>query len=88
MREAAQNALAALASKVHRQLAPHLKDLMGCWLTSQCDTYAPVASAAKKAFTMAFSPDKQKQVLIHCKTNILNVSETILLILYFIVAAY
>ena len=70
-----QSAFNQLVLRVRRNLAPHLKSLMGCWLASQCDVYAPAASAAKAAFQNAFSPVKQTEALVYCKDDILLVSE-------------
>ena len=43
---------------------------MGVWMCSQCDAYLPVATAAQKAFTSAFSENKQAEVLGFCKKEI------------------
>lgn len=50
VREAAQVAQGAVASKVKRNLAPHLKQLAPVWLIAQYDTYAPAASMATQSF--------------------------------------
>lgn len=60
--------------KVRRSLAPFLKSLIGHWILSQCDTYTPAASAARRAFQAAFSAAKQPEALSFCKDEILNVS--------------
>ena len=62
-----------MASRVGRNLAPHLKSFMGVWLCCQCDTYSPVASAAQKAFGVAFAENKQAEVLGFCKKEIVEV---------------
>ena len=74
MREAAQEAQRLLCSKVTRDLAPHLRALMGAWMLAQCDPYAPAASAARAAFQAAFSPPKQVDAVAYCKEQIFNVS--------------
>ncbi|XP_060090344.1 E3 ubiquitin-protein ligase listerin isoform X2 [Heteronotia binoei] len=79
VREATQQAFEQLILKVKKNLAPHLKSLMGYWLIAQCDTYSPAASAAKVAFEKAFPPSKQPEALIFCKSEILNVVEDHLL---------
>nr|XP_006825327.1 PREDICTED: E3 ubiquitin-protein ligase listerin-like [Saccoglossus kowalevskii] len=71
VREALQQAHEQLALKVRRSLAPHLKSIMGPWLLSQCDTYAPAASAAKSAFNSAFPLSKQSEAILFCKEDIL-----------------
>nr|XP_056714125.1 E3 ubiquitin-protein ligase listerin [Euleptes europaea] len=73
VREATQQAFEQLILKVKKNLAPHLKSLMGHWLIAQCDTYSPAASAAKVAFEKAFPPSKQPEALVYCKDEILNV---------------
>ncbi|KAK3098056.1 hypothetical protein FSP39_015648 [Pinctada imbricata] len=70
VREAAQQALNALAIRMKKNLAPHLKSIMGCWLLSQCDTYPTVASAAQQAFQTAFPPAKQINAISFCKSEI------------------
>ncbi|XP_015278471.1 PREDICTED: E3 ubiquitin-protein ligase listerin [Gekko japonicus] len=79
VREATQQAFEQLILKVKKNLAPHLKSLMGYWLIAQCDTYSPAASAAKVAFEKAFPPSKQPEALIFCKGEILNVLQDHLL---------
>ncbi|KAL8190612.1 UNVERIFIED_CONTAM: listerin E3 ubiquitin protein ligase 1 [Gekko kuhli] len=79
VREATQQAFEQLILKVKKNLAPHLKSLMGYWLIAQCDTYSPAASAAKVAFEKAFPPSKQSEALIFCKDEILNVLQDHLL---------
>lgn len=73
MREAANEAFEQLVLRVRRNLAPHLKYVMGPWLVAQCDVYAPAASAAKSAFNSAFSPEKQSDAVRFCKLEILAV---------------
>ncbi|XP_049597872.1 E3 ubiquitin-protein ligase listerin [Syngnathus scovelli] len=79
IREATQLALEQLVLKVRRSLAPFLKSLMGHWILSQCDTYTPAASAARRAFQAAFSATKQPEALSFCKDEILNVLQDVLL---------
>ncbi|KAJ7997588.1 hypothetical protein DPEC_G00230570 [Dallia pectoralis] len=79
VREATQQAFEQLVLKVRRSLAPYLKSLMGHWLLSQCDTYAPAASAACQAFSAAFPPSKQAEALGFCKDEVLTVLQDNLL---------
>ncbi|KAM9320364.1 E3 ubiquitin-protein ligase listerin [Gastrophryne carolinensis] len=73
VREATQQSFEQLILKVKKNLAPHLKSLMGYWLIAQCDTYSPAASAARSAFQAAFPHHKQPEALAFCKDEILNV---------------
>ena len=73
VREATQHAMNQMALRVGRNFAPHLKSVMGVWICSQCDPYLPVATAAQKAFSVAFSESKQLEVLGFCKTEVLEV---------------
>ncbi|XP_069492472.1 E3 ubiquitin-protein ligase listerin [Ambystoma mexicanum] len=79
VREATQQAFEQLILKVKKELAPHLKNLMGYWLIAQCDTYSPAASAAKVAFEAAFPPNKQPEALSFCKEEIIAVLQDNLL---------
>uniref|UniRef100_A0A6Q2YLB8 E3 ubiquitin-protein ligase listerin n=1 Tax=Esox lucius TaxID=8010 RepID=A0A6Q2YLB8_ESOLU len=79
VREATQQAFEQLVLKVRRSLAPYLKSLMGHWLLSQCDTYAPASSAACQAFSAAFPPSKQAEALSFCKDEVLTVLQDNLL---------
>lgn len=79
VREATQQAFEQLILKVKKDLAPHLKNLMGYWLIAQCDTYMPAASAAKVAFEAAFPPNKQPEALAFCKEEILTMLQDNLL---------
>ncbi|PIK47997.1 putative E3 ubiquitin-protein ligase listerin [Apostichopus japonicus] len=61
VREATQHALQHLVVRSGRNLAPHLKLLLGSWLLGQCDGYPPCALAAKMAFKRAFPSDEKRQ---------------------------
>lgn len=74
MREATQQAFEQLVLRVRRNLAPHLKGLMGSWLVAQCDAYAPAASAATAAFQAAFPPTKQTEAVFFCRQEVISVS--------------
>lgn len=73
MREAAQLAMNQMASRVGKNLAPHLKSVIGVWICSQCDSYTPVATAAQKSFSLVFSESKQVEVLEFCKREVVEV---------------
>ncbi|XP_077539719.1 E3 ubiquitin-protein ligase listerin [Haemaphysalis longicornis] len=62
VREATHRVHELICQRVRRDLAPHTKGLIGAWLVSQSDPFAPAASAAKAAFEAAFSAEKQTQV--------------------------
>ncbi|EDV25006.1 uncharacterized protein TRIADDRAFT_25963 [Trichoplax adhaerens] len=66
VREATQQALLSIVKCVRRRLAPHLKSIIGCWLCSHHDSYAPAATAAKVAFDTAFPPLKRAEVMKFC----------------------
>ncbi|XP_041462561.1 E3 ubiquitin-protein ligase listerin-like [Lytechinus variegatus] len=73
VREATQQMFIKVVSRVKRNLAPHLKAIMGCWLMAQNDPYAPAGSGAKVAFRTAFtSPEKQGNAVVFCKTEVLQ----------------
>ena len=73
MREHAQIAFEQLITQCHRDIAPHLKSLMPHWLMAQNDTYALVASSAKKALYTAFNDDKHKEAMAFCRTEVMQV---------------
>ncbi|XP_067118343.1 E3 ubiquitin-protein ligase listerin [Centruroides vittatus] len=72
IREATHEAHSQLVKKVGRNLAPHLRSIMGVWLICQADPYSPAASAAKSAFNEAFPESKQGEALMYCKDEIFN----------------
>ena len=48
---------------------------MGCWLMSQNDPYAPAGSAARAAFSVAFTgKEKQGNAVTFCKAEVIQVS--------------
>ena len=73
MREASHKTFHSVINQVGRDLAPQLKALIGPWLVSQCDPYAPASSAASVAFKAAFPPAKQTSVIVFCKREIVAV---------------
>ncbi|ELT92500.1 hypothetical protein CAPTEDRAFT_134741 [Capitella teleta] len=72
VREACQQSHEHLCMKVHRDLAPHLRSLIGAWVLAQCDPYAPASSVAKAAFNAAFPPAKQPAAIAFCKQQIFS----------------
>ncbi len=76
VREACHQTFEQLVLRVRKNLAPHLKSLMGPWIVGQSDVYAPAASAAKSAFQAAFPPAKQSEAVIFCKEEVIHVCET------------
>ena len=74
VREAAQHALHQLCLRARRDLAPHLRALMGAWMLAYCDPYAPAASASRAAFQAAFPPTKQAEAVAFCKEQVFTVS--------------
>ncbi|KAJ3162603.1 listerin E3 ubiquitin protein ligase 1 [Geranomyces variabilis] len=60
-----------LVNKVRKQLAPHLKELIGSWLCATHDPYKEVSRLASTAFKTAF-PSKQADVMAFCQPEILQ----------------
>ena len=73
MREATQQAMEQLVLRVGRNLAPHLRYVIGPWLCAQFDTYPVVASSARKAFQAAFSEEKQSEAIVYCRKELIEV---------------
>ena len=63
-----------LVLRVHRNLAPHLKSVIGVWLCVQYDTYAPVATAAVRSFHAAFNEEKRAEVVMFCRKELVEVN--------------
>ena len=74
-----------LVLRVRRNLAPHLRSVIGSWLCCQFDTYAPVASAAQRAFSAAFSEEKQIEAIMFCKKDLVEVGSFLQLIIVVVV---
>ncbi|XP_076824232.1 E3 ubiquitin-protein ligase listerin-like [Clavelina lepadiformis] len=73
IRESIQNAVQKLSQYAGKDIAPYLKDIMGCWWISQSDSYSPAASAARRAFETAFpTTEKQLKAIIFCHKEILH----------------
>ena len=74
VREAAAVALHSLIKAVGKEIAPHLKSIMGCWWIAQNDSYSPAATASMKAFTAAFpTSEKQAKAVNFCQDQVLDV---------------
>jgi len=72
VRENTAKAQGFYASKLGRSLAPHLKDLMGAWYTSQCDTYTPASSAAVNSLKTCFPDKKLSDAVSFCHDDIMD----------------
>ncbi|KAJ4827656.1 hypothetical protein Tsubulata_040241 [Turnera subulata] len=71
VRRAANEAMANLVVAVGRDLAPHLKTLMGPWWFSQFDPVHEVSLAAKRSLQAAFpAQEKRLDALILCTAEI------------------
>ncbi|CAN8018047.1 unnamed protein product [Ixodes persulcatus] len=62
VREATHRVHEQICLRVKKGLAPFTKTLVGAWVTSLNDPFAPSASAARAAFEAAFPSEKQGQV--------------------------
>ncbi|TPX62997.1 hypothetical protein PhCBS80983_g00179 [Powellomyces hirtus] len=71
VREMTGNVHLALVNKVRKQLAPHLKELIGSWLCATHDPHKEVARLAQTSFQIAF-PSKRIDVLAFCQSDILR----------------
>ena len=73
VRESCQIAFRSIIKSVGKNIAPHLKGIMGWWWIAQSDSHAPVMSAATDAFAAAFPTlEKQKKALIFCHQEIVQ----------------
>ena len=45
-----------------KHLGPHIKTIIGCWVSGMCDPNVQSSISAKTAFSMSFSPDKHRDV--------------------------
>ena len=74
VREATQLTFQQLVEQVKRNLAPHLRTLMGPWLLAQCDTYPAARMNARAAFNTAFPAHKQSEAIGYCSVQVMQVS--------------
>lgn len=72
VREATQQAHAALTSQAGKNIAPYLKQIAPAWIISQYDTYAPAASVAAQCFQKSFPAHKQQDVFNFCQHELLD----------------
>lgn len=72
VREGVHKAHSKLTSKVGRNLAPCLKEIMGAWFTSQCDNYAPAASLASNSLRVCFPGEKLLDAILFCHNDIMQ----------------
>ncbi|KAK6234537.1 hypothetical protein SCA6_009874 [Theobroma cacao] len=71
VRRATHETTTILVTSVGRDLAPHLKSLMGPWWFSQFDPSSEVSQAAKRSLQAAFpAQEKRLDALILCTTEI------------------
>ncbi|XP_027331618.1 E3 ubiquitin-protein ligase listerin [Abrus precatorius] len=71
VRRATHDTMTALVTSVGRDLAPHLKALMGPWWFAQFDPVSEVSQAAKRSLQAAFpAQEKRLDALILCTTEI------------------
>ncbi|XP_057483183.1 E3 ubiquitin-protein ligase listerin-like isoform X2 [Actinidia eriantha] len=71
VRRATHDTMILLVAAVGRDLAPHLKSLMGPWWVSQFDPASEVSQAAKRSFQAAFpAQEKRLDALILCTTEV------------------
>ncbi|RDX61954.1 E3 ubiquitin-protein ligase listerin, partial [Mucuna pruriens] len=71
IRRATHDTMTALVTSVGRDLAPHLKTLMGPWWFAQFDPVSEVSQAAKRSLQAAFSAqEKRLDALVLCTTEI------------------
>ncbi|GAB4824288.1 hypothetical protein Ancab_007175 [Ancistrocladus abbreviatus] len=71
VRRATHDTMTNLVTAVGRDLAPHLKSLMGPWWVSQFDSVSEVSQLAKQSFQAAF-PTQEKRIdaLMFCTAEI------------------
>ena len=74
VREVSHRAMQSCVGKVKNSMGPLLRSILGPWLAGMCDPYGSAASAAQTAFSTAFSPEKQTNVLTFGFKVIISVS--------------
>lgn len=71
VRRATHDTMTSFVCATGRELAPHIKSLMGPWWFSQFDSSYEVSQAAKRSFQAAFpAQEKRLDALILCVTEI------------------
>ncbi|KAI0243654.1 hypothetical protein L0F63_002978, partial [Massospora cicadina] len=76
IRLVANQILGDTVTKVGKQVAPHLKALMGPWLLSLHDPSKDVAAVASSAFEELFPPAKQASALLFAHREVLELIDT------------
>ncbi|KAI4305367.1 hypothetical protein L6164_028737 [Bauhinia variegata] len=72
VRRSTHDTMTNIVTSIGRDLAPHLKTLMGPWWFSQFDPVSEVSQAAKRSLQAAFpAQEKRLDALILCTTEIL-----------------
>ena len=61
--EASHRSLKVCAEKIRKGLAPHLRTLIGCWVSGMCDPHGPSATAARAVHTELYMYIRNKQSL-------------------------
>ncbi|GAB4820968.1 hypothetical protein N2152v2_008014 [Parachlorella kessleri] len=64
--------MGALAAALGRSLAPFLRSLVPSWWLGQFDTHVDAAAAARTGFVRAFPAAKQRDVLLFCRAELLQ----------------
>lgn len=72
VREATQQAHAAIAGQAGKNIAPFLKQIGPMWIMSQYDMYAPAASIATHSFQKSFPMHRQQDVYNFCHSELLE----------------
>lgn len=79
VREAAHRVQEQICLRVKKGLAPYTKTLIGAWVASQGDPFAPSATAARTSFEAAFPIEKQAQVFSFFSQDILGYMSDVIL---------
>eukprot|EP01094_Clydonella_sp_ATCC50884_P000233 TRINITY_DN1018_c4_g1_i2.p1 TRINITY_DN1018_c4_g1~~TRINITY_DN1018_c4_g1_i2.p1 ORF type:complete len:675 (+),score=177.08 TRINITY_DN1018_c4_g1_i2:68-2026(+) len=74
VRSGACDTIAALAQRVKKELAPHLKKIIGQWLACKFDPAFEVRSSAEASFGAAFSAAKYGEALRFCCDDLIKFS--------------
>eukprot|EP00731_Ephydatia_muelleri_P018544 Em0011g584a len=79
VREASHKALKSCVERAKATLGPHVRGIIGCWVSGMCDPHSPAALGAQAAFTAAFPSNKQRNVYEHGFKSVLKHVEDIVL---------
>jgi len=72
VRQTAHKVMGLFGSLAKKELAPHLKTVVGEWWCGQFDSRADVSRAASAAFGLTFAPKRQLEVLKHCRNSLME----------------